>query len=140
MIIPEPVERDLYPYNCLKKFTIVPHQVINDKRLSAKDKILWIFYQSRPPGWCWNVSGTASALGFSRDAVIKSNKNLKKYGYLVIRQVNAGKFGRTKYYLDGEPETTKENEKYGENQDQQKSMVSGGEVDELPSFFAPAMQ
>lgn len=141
MITPEPTERDLYPYNCLKGFAIVPNKLINDKRLSMKDKMLWIFYQSRPPEWRWNVSGTATALGVSRDAIIKINKNLKKYGYLVIRQANPGKFGRTKYYLDGEPdlvaeaeEEAKENGENGKSQNQQANMGGDDSDNELPAL------
>lgn len=119
---------NLHRWRFERDFTMVGNKLINDRRLTPTDKLVWIYYQSRIDGWHWSVSGTATDLGISRDTIIKANKNLALCGYLhIIQAHDAGRFGRSEYYLIADPASAQDeggDNEYG-NRSQNQNYAPG---------------
>jgi hypothetical protein len=65
-----------------RDFTVVPNQVLKDKRLSFKAKGLWITIISLPEGWNFSVTGMAALATEKESAIKRAMLELVEYKYL----------------------------------------------------------
>ena len=77
-------------------FSVLPNQILLDKRLALESKILWVYIQGKPKDWDFSAYRIASQLDISEKTVRKYLAELEKYGYLVR---NRKCTGRVEYYL-----------------------------------------
>ena len=64
-------------------YTVIPNDILNDKRLSLKDIGLLCFILHLPDGWNFSVNGLASILPHDgRDSISSGLKRIEQAGYL----------------------------------------------------------
>lgn len=68
-------------------FTTIPNSLLQDQRLSCRDRGLLVWMLSKPPNWNFSKASLVNELKLDGEGSIKSGiKNLKAAGYLTIRQ------------------------------------------------------
>ncbi len=72
----------------------VPHSIINDKDISMKAKLMWVYINSKPSEWEFSINGTCAQMKESRDAVRSAIKELESCGLLECNEGDrvSGKF------------------------------------------------
>ena len=69
-------------------YVVMPITVLNDKRLTCFDKVLYstIFSLTKQEGYCWATNKYLSDLVCESESyVAKSIAKLKKYDYLIVK-------------------------------------------------------
>lgn len=74
-----------------KGFTVMLNACITDPRISLKAKGIMSLMLSLPPDWEFNVRGLSTFCTDGRDSVASSLNELKKFGYLTVKQSRDGK-------------------------------------------------
>lgn len=73
--------------NHTRDFTVIPNSLLQDQRLSCRDRGLLVWMLSKPPDWEFSKLSIVGELQLDGESSIKSGiKNLKAAGYLEIRQ------------------------------------------------------
>ena len=76
-------------FNTIEKpkinFTMVPNEVLIDKRLSLKAKGLWVYFLSRPDGWKFSVDRLCKTMLEGKKAIQSAIKELEDADYLKKR-------------------------------------------------------
>lgn len=82
-------------------FTVLPNELLRDKRLSLRAKGLICMMLSLPPNWKDSVSGLCSICGSGKDAVRSSLREMENAGYLTREQTHdkGGKFAGSVYVI-----------------------------------------
>ena len=77
-----------------QQFTIIPHNILTDKRLSMKTRGLLVTMLGLPPEWDYSVMGLTKILPDGKKAIGNAIKELEEFGYLVREQERSegGKF------------------------------------------------
>lgn len=66
-------------------FTVLPNELLQDPRLSCRDRGLLVWMLSKPQDWTFSQRGIANELSFDGESSVKAGvKNLQKAGYLHI--------------------------------------------------------
>jgi len=77
-----------------------PTEIINDPRISMKELGLWLYINSKPEGWDFNVEGICAQMADGKGSVKSALKSLEELGLLKREQDNkSGKFGSMEYTL-----------------------------------------
>jgi hypothetical protein len=86
-------------------FTIIPNQVMDDKRLSLDAKGLHCWLLSRPPDWTFKLARIAPLLGIGRDKIERLFRELIEAGYVDrIQERTDGRWGPVDYVVFDDPE------------------------------------
>ena len=113
--------------NGLKKFQVIPRELVFDNSLSDRARFVYCFMASKPDGWDFLLNPMAKELGYSVETLRKYINELIARGWLKKgEQNNDGKFGAVVYTLlstknaDTEETPTRkntdtENFRHGEN-------------------------
>lgn len=81
-------------------FTILPNDLVGDKRLTLKTKGLMAVLLSRPDDWHFSVAGLAAFCGVGKDAIRSALGELEAAGYLTREAIReGGKFAGTEYII-----------------------------------------
>lgn len=66
-------------------FTVLPNELLQDPRLSCRDRGLLVWMLSKPQDWTFSQRGIANELSFDGESSVKAGvKNLQEAGYLHI--------------------------------------------------------
>lgn len=69
----------------VRNFTVLPNEMLQDPRLSCRDRGLLVWMLSKPQDWAFSQRGIANELSFDGESSVKAGvKNLQKAGYLHI--------------------------------------------------------
>ena len=86
--------------NGLKKFQVIPRELIFDNSLSDRARFVYCFMASKPDGWDFLLNPMAKELGYSVETLRKYINELIAVGWLKKgEQNNDGKFGAVVYTL-----------------------------------------
>lgn len=86
--------------NGLKKFQVIPRELIFDNSLSDRARFVYCFMASKPDGWDFLLNPMAKELGYSVETLRKYINELIAGGWLKKgEQNNDGKFGAVVYTL-----------------------------------------
>ena len=64
-----------------QNYTVVPNDLLNDKRLKWQDIGLLVYLLSKPSDWSVNVEALANEKGTGKDCIYSTLKRLREYGY-----------------------------------------------------------
>ncbi|MCI6851390.1 MAG: hypothetical protein MR883_07760 [Clostridiales bacterium] len=89
-----------------RDFTTIPNALLQDQRLSCRDRGLLVWMLSKPPDWEFSKLSIVDELKLDGESSIKSGiKNLKATGYLEIRQERIkGKVSRSVWTVSDTPQ------------------------------------
>lgn len=89
-----------------RDFTVIPNALLQDQRLSCRDRGLLVWMLSKPPDWEFSKLSIVNELKLDGESSIKSGvKNLKAAGYLEIRQERVnGKVSRSVWTVSDTPQ------------------------------------
>ena len=89
-----------------RDFTNLPNALLQDQRLSCRDRGLLVWMLSKPPDWEFSKLSIVDELKLDGESSIKSGiKNLKAAGYLEIRQERIkGKVSRSVWTVTDTPQ------------------------------------
>ena len=92
--------------NHTRDFTVIPNSLLQDQRLSCRDRGLLVWMLSKPPDWEFSKLSIVGELKLDGESSIKSGiKNLKAAGYLEIRQERIkGKVSRSIWTVSDTPQ------------------------------------
>ena len=86
--------------NGLKKFQVIPRELVFDNSLSDRARFVYCFMASKPDGWDFLLNPMAKELGYSVETLRKYINELIDSGWLKKgEQNNDGKFGAVVYTL-----------------------------------------
>ena len=86
--------------NGLKKFQVIPRELVFDNSLSDRARFVYCFMASKPDGWDFLLNPMAKELGYSVETLRKYINELIDGGWLKKgEQNNDGKFGAVVYTL-----------------------------------------
>lgn len=86
--------------NGLKKFQVIPRELVFDNSLSDRARFVYCFMASKPDGWDFLLNPMAKELGYSVETLRKYINELIDGGWLKKgEQNNNGKFGAVVYTL-----------------------------------------
>lgn len=90
-----------------KQYTIIPHTILTDRRLSARALGLLILMISFPPGWRYSVAGLSVLLKDGKQSIRSGLMELENLGYLkrVREHAADGKFKGFEYEIYDSPQT-----------------------------------
>jgi hypothetical protein len=88
-----------------ERYGIAPNELLNNPDISASAKGLFVYMQSKPPGWKYSQKGIASQMKDSVLKIQKAIKELKDFGYLEIIPVQekGGMFKGYRWVLNAYP-------------------------------------
>jgi len=69
------------------RFTMVPHHVVHDVRVSPKARLLWIHLAGLRPGWEVSVVQMAKDIGIGKNTITSGTRELREYGYLRLDRI-----------------------------------------------------
>lgn len=97
-----PVLRQRHTQN----FTTIPNALLQDQRLSCRDRGLLVWMLSKPPSWEFSKISLVQELKLDGEGSIKAGiKSLKTAGYLEIRQERIkGKVSRSIWTVSDSPQ------------------------------------
>ena len=89
-----------------RDFTVIPNALLQDQRLSCRDRGLLVWMLSKPQEWEFSKISIVKELVLDGESSIKSGiKNLKAAGYLEIRQERVkGKVSRSVWTVSDTPQ------------------------------------
>ena len=101
--------------NGLKKFQVIPRELVFDNSLSDRARFVYCFMASKPDGWDFLLNPMAKELGYSVETLRKYINELIDGGWLKKgEQNNDGKFGAVVYTLLSTKNTDKEKTRHEE--------------------------
>lgn len=77
-------------------FTQIANEVINDSRLSAKAKGVYVYLFSKPDNWQFSSDRMQNDFSDGKRAILSALSELEKFGYLSRKRLQSGKM---EYYL-----------------------------------------
>lgn len=108
--------------NGLKKFQVIPRELVFDNSLSDRARFVYCFMASKPDGWDFLLNPMAKELGYSVETLRKYINELIDGGWLKKgEQNNDGKFGAVVYTLLSTKNTDTEKIPTRKNTDTEKS-------------------
>ena len=86
-------------------FTVLPNDLLQDQRLSCRDRGLLVWMLSMPPDWNFSHNALLKELRFDKKGAVQSCiKKLKELGYLkIIQERNNGRLGNKIWYVCDTP-------------------------------------
>ena len=91
--------------NHTRDFTVIPNSLLQDQRLSCRDRGLLVWMLSKPQDWNFSHKALLAELPHDKKGTVQACINkLTKTGYLRIDQERIkGKLGKTVWYVFDEP-------------------------------------
>lgn len=84
-----------------RDFTVIPNALLQDQRLSCRERGLLVWMLSKPPEWNFSHKALLAELPYDKKGVVQSCINkLTETGYLRITQERScGRLGKTVWYV-----------------------------------------
>ena len=122
--------------NGLKKFQVIPRELIFDNSLSDRARFVYCFMASKPDGWDFLLNPMAKELGYSVETLRKYINELIAVGWLKKgEQNNDGKFGAVVYTLLSTKKADTEKIRNGEIPTQENTDSENFRLGENPAQY-----
>ena len=122
--------------NGLKKFQVIPRELIFDNSLSDRARFVYCFMASKPDGWDFLLNPMAKELGYSVETLRKYINELIAGGWLKKgEQNNDGKFGAVVYTLLSTKKADTEKIRNGEIPTQENTDSENFRLGENPAQY-----
>ena len=75
-----------------RDFTAIPNSLLQDQRLSCRDRGLLVWMLSKPPNWQFTKKGILAEMEQDGERSVQAGvKKLQETGYLIIKRERQGK-------------------------------------------------
>lgn len=84
-----------------RDFTVIPNSLLQDQRLSCRERGLLVWMLSKPQDWNFSHKALLSELPFDKKGAVQACINkLTEIGYLrIVQERTKGKLGKTLWYV-----------------------------------------
>ena len=91
--------------NHTRDFTVLPNSLLQDQRLSCRERGLLVWMLSKPQDWNFSHKALLAELQYDKKGAIQACINkLTETGYLrIVQQRTKGKLGKTLWYVFDSP-------------------------------------
>lgn len=84
-----------------RDFTVIPNALLQDQRLSCRERVLLVWMLSKPPEWNFSHKALLTELSYDKKGVVQACVNkLTETGYLrIVQERSSGRLGKTVWYV-----------------------------------------